>query len=146
MIIGIPNVGKSALLNTLRSHNLGFGKACQEGDRPGVTIRVQNRVRIWDRPAIYVLDTPGIMDPWANDIDSAMKLAICDTILESATKPFFVADYLLYHLNKHSQFGYIDALKLDQPSNEIKTVLLQVCRQMDLKRKVYVGSDRSERW
>jgi ribosome biogenesis GTPase A len=97
MVVGVPNVGKSSLLNSLRGNNLGFKKAAKEGlplifknkndlkfkgARPGVTIRVQNRVRIWDKPAIYILDTPGILDPYFDDVDSAMKLAACNLILE----------------------------------------------------------------
>uniref|UniRef100_A0A914HSX2 G domain-containing protein n=1 Tax=Globodera rostochiensis TaxID=31243 RepID=A0A914HSX2_GLORO len=64
MVVGIPNTGKSSLINALRNVNLDFGKACQEGARPGVTTRVQNRVRILDRPLTYLLDTPGVLNPW----------------------------------------------------------------------------------
>ncbi|CAK5105867.1 unnamed protein product [Meloidogyne enterolobii] len=47
MVIGIPNVGKSSLINAFRKNNLGYEKAHAEGPFPGVTTRVQNRVRIW---------------------------------------------------------------------------------------------------
>ena len=70
------------------------------GARPGVTVRVQNRVRVHDKPPIYVLDTPGILDPTTRDIHDHMRLALCDLILESSTKPFYVADYLLFWLNR----------------------------------------------
>ncbi|RCN24253.1 hypothetical protein ANCCAN_30055, partial [Ancylostoma caninum] len=64
MVVGIPNVGKSSLINTWRSHNMGTKKsAVVEGARPGVTVRVQNRVRVLDKPPIYVLDTPGVLSP-----------------------------------------------------------------------------------
>jgi len=33
-------------------------------------------------------------------IDEAMKLSICNLILESQTSPYYVADYLLYYMNK----------------------------------------------
>ncbi|KAL3091731.1 hypothetical protein niasHS_005822 [Heterodera schachtii] len=64
MVVGIPNTGKSSLINALRNVNLDFGKAVKEGARPGVTIRVQNRVRILDRPPTYLMDTPGVLNPW----------------------------------------------------------------------------------
>ncbi|KAJ1362214.1 hypothetical protein KIN20_021689 [Parelaphostrongylus tenuis] len=50
MVVGIPNVGKSSLINSWRSHNLGMKRsAVMEGARPGVTVRVQNRVRVLDK-------------------------------------------------------------------------------------------------
>lgn len=70
------------------------------GSRPGVTVRVQNRVRILDQPLIYIVDTPGVLNPLARDTDGAMKLALCNLILESATQVHYVADYLLYWLNR----------------------------------------------
>ena len=74
MVTGIPNVGKSSLINSLRTNNLGKEqKAVLEGARPGVTVsvfiiacfaiikvsfalqtRLQNRVRILDKPPIYM--------------------------------------------------------------------------------------------
>ncbi|VDN24089.1 unnamed protein product, partial [Gongylonema pulchrum] len=55
MVVGIPNVGKSSLINSLRLANLGNRqKAVQEGARPGVTTRVQTRVRILDQPPVYI--------------------------------------------------------------------------------------------
>ncbi|KAH7728903.1 Protein Y67D2.4 a [Aphelenchoides avenae] len=103
MVVGVPNVGKSSLINALRARNLGperSNNAVEEGARPGVTVRVQNRVRVHDKPPIYVLDTPGILDPTTRDIHDHMRLALCDLILESSTKPFYVADYLLFWLNR----------------------------------------------
>ena len=101
MVVGIPNVGKSSVINALRGHNLGKkNEATLEGNRPGVTVRVQNRIRILDKPPIYILDTPGVLSPSSRNVEDTMKLAICDLILESATKPDYVADYLLYWLNK----------------------------------------------
>ncbi|PIO68643.1 hypothetical protein TELCIR_09557 [Teladorsagia circumcincta] len=98
MVVGIPNVGKSSLINTWRSHNMGTKQsAVTEGARPGVTVRVQNRVRVLDKPPVYVLDTPGVLSPSTRNV---MKLALCDLILESATNPHYVADYLLYWLNR----------------------------------------------
>lgn len=70
------------------------------GSRPGVTTRVQNRVRILDNPKIYIVDTPGVLNPNARSIEEAMKLALCNLILESATQVTYVADYLLFWMNK----------------------------------------------
>uniref|UniRef100_A0A914HS80 Uncharacterized protein n=1 Tax=Globodera rostochiensis TaxID=31243 RepID=A0A914HS80_GLORO len=66
-----------------------------------------------------------------------MKLAICNLVLESTTKPNFVADYLLYFMNKFGDFSYVDFLKMDAPSNDIKRVLLAVSKLQNITTKVY---------
>lgn len=137
MVVGIPNVGKSSLINSLRKNNLGFEKAVVEGPYPGVTTRVHNRIRIWDRPPIYILDTPGILNPWIHNVDEAMKLALCNLILESTTKPYYVADYLLYFMNKYKDFSYLELLKVDAPNDDIKQVLIELCRNNNLKTIAY---------
>lgn len=81
MIVGIPNVGKSALINKIA------GKAAAvTGDRPGVT-RNKQWVRI--NPEIQLLDTPGILWPKFDDPQTGMNLAftgaIRDEIIDIAT-------------------------------------------------------------
>ena len=64
LIIGIPNVGKSSIINLVRSGNLRVkGRALRVGNKPGVTRALETRVRVSDEPLIYLLDTPGIMMP-----------------------------------------------------------------------------------
>lgn len=148
MVVGIPNVGKSSLINSMRKTNLGLKPtAVEEGARPGVTVRVQNRVRISDKPPIYVLDTPGVLAPHALQLEETMKLSLCNLILESATSPRYVADYLLYWLNKTGDFSYVDYLNLERPCDDIKAVLTNTCKANDFRRKCVIpGEGATERW
>jgi ribosome biogenesis GTPase A len=72
VVIGFPNVGKSALINRLLKK-----RAVESANRPGVT-RQLRWIRISDQ--IELLDTPGILPPLLDDQDAALKLAICDDI------------------------------------------------------------------
>lgn len=72
MILGIPNVGKSTLINTLAKR-----KATTVGDRPGVT-KNQTWIKITEN--LYLLDTPGILWPKFEDQLVGIKLAMCGSI------------------------------------------------------------------
>jgi len=82
MIIGVPNVGKSSLINILRSKNMRKGRALKVGPSAGVTKCVHEKMRIADNPPLYLFDTPGILTPRITDTETAMKLALCGMFVE----------------------------------------------------------------
>lgn len=59
MIMGVPNVGKSSLINMLRSNNIGIKHALPTGAIAGITRSVMTKIRINNDPLIYMFDTPG---------------------------------------------------------------------------------------
>jgi ribosome biogenesis GTPase A len=72
MILGIPNVGKSSLINRL----LGSATA-RTGDKPGVT-RGQQWLKIGRN--LELLDTPGVLWPKLEDQEAAFRLAVTGAI------------------------------------------------------------------
>lgn len=82
MCIGIPNVGKSSLINAMRNVVLKKKSAALTGNKPGVTKTVMERIKIADVPPIYLLDTPGVFPPEVPDFETGMKLGLCHTILD----------------------------------------------------------------
>ncbi|MCU0524317.1 MAG: ribosome biogenesis GTPase YlqF [Elainella sp. Prado103] len=76
VVIGFPNVGKSALINRLLKK-----KIVESARRPGVT-RALRWVRISDQ--LELLDAPGVLPSKLTDQAAALKLAICDDIGEAA--------------------------------------------------------------
>ena len=90
MIVGIPNVGKSTLINKF------VGKAMTKtGDKAGVT-RGKQWVRV--KKDFELLDTPGILWPKFEDQSVGLKLAFTgamnDDILDSVTLSYNLIDYL----------------------------------------------------
>lgn len=72
MIVGVPNVGKSSLINKLTGR-----KSTQTGDKPGVT-KGKQWVRL--KGNLELLDTPGILWPKFEDEEVALKLAFSRAI------------------------------------------------------------------
>ncbi|MDO4746126.1 MAG: ribosome biogenesis GTPase YlqF [Bacillota bacterium] len=72
MIVGVPNVGKSSLINRMTGK-----KSAQTGDRPGVT-----RGKQWLKLSnnMQLLDTPGILWPKFEDPKAGLDLAFCGSI------------------------------------------------------------------
>lgn len=91
MIIGIPNVGKSTLINSLAGRTIA-----KTGNEPAVT---KNQQRIKLEHGITLIDTPGMMWPKIEHENSGYRLAATGAIKETATDntdvAFATAEYLL---------------------------------------------------
>lgn len=72
MIVGVPNVGKSSIINKLTGR-----KSAVTGDKPGVT-KGKQWVRL--KGNLELLDTPGILWPKFEDQEVALNLAFCRSI------------------------------------------------------------------
>lgn len=92
MVVGMPNVGKSSIINKLtRSSKTKIGA------KAGVT-RQQQWVRV--NPKLELLDTPGIIPMKQEDQIRAQKLAFVNSVSENAYENEAVARELLEILNK----------------------------------------------
>jgi len=90
MIMGIPNVGKSTIINGLSGR-----KIAKVGNEPAVTQRQQ---RIDLAGGVVLFDTPGILWPKIENTHSSFRLAISgaikDTVLNYDEIAFYLVDYL----------------------------------------------------
>jgi ribosome biogenesis GTPase A len=99
LIIGVPNSGKSTLINRLVGK-----KATNVGDRPGIT-RHLNWIRISD--SLELLDTPGILWPKLDNENIALNLAAMSAIKEELIPIDDVSMHILKVMAKY----YPDNLK-----------------------------------
>ena len=90
MIVGIPNVGKSTLINHLYGRNIS-----QVGDRPGVT-RSNQWVKV--SPYLELLDTPGLLWPRLEDQSAARKLCYIGSIKDDVIDVYDLTIHLLQDL------------------------------------------------
>ena len=93
MIVGIPNVGKSTLINRLAKKNLA-----KTGNMPGVT-KAQQWIKVGKE--IELLDTPGILWPKFEDQEIGYKLALTGAIKDAIMNMEDLAVYGLNFLSIH---------------------------------------------
>lgn len=93
MIIGIPNVGKSTLINRLANK-----KAAKTGDRPGIT-----KQQLWIKIGkdFELLDTPGILWPKFEDQTVGYRLAAIGTIKDQVLSLQDIVVFAIRYMQEH---------------------------------------------
>jgi ribosome biogenesis GTPase A len=92
MVVGVPNVGKSTLINRLVNK-----KAVNVGNKPGVTKTI-SWIRI--NKDLELLDTPGILWPKLDNQKNAHNLAVLSSIKEEILDPEQLTSYIIEVLYK----------------------------------------------
>lgn len=119
LIVGIPNVGKSTLINRLVNK-----KVVVTGNKPGVT-KTLSWIRINDK--IELLDSPGILWPKLDDYDASYNLASLTAIKEEILPIDKVVIYILKKLNDYypnilKERYKIDKVDFDEITNTLDEI------------------------
>lgn len=121
MVIGVPNCGKSTLINSLTAK-----KRTVTGNRPGVT-RGQQWVSI-DK-YVDLLDTPGTLFPDFSDQNKAVALAIAGSIKDDLVDPTELAFEILRFLKKDYPERLIDKYNLTEIPDDDSQLLDAVAKR-----------------
>lgn len=111
-LVGVPNTGKSSLINILRGKHV-----TQTGQKPGITrhkqmIRVTNRILAFDSPGVLPFDHP----------DTNLQAFLGAYPINNLDDPINTFDFFLNRIKKHYTKGFVERYSLqsiDQPNDII---------------------------
>ncbi|XP_067649449.1 mitochondrial ribosome-associated GTPase 1-like [Haliotis asinina] len=127
MVIGVPNVGKSTFINTVRWANIKRkGRAAAVGSEAGITKSVASKIKVNAAPPVYIIDTPGIFTPQIPDVETGMRLALCACLPDCLVEEETIADYLLFRMNKMRNFAYTEVFEIPKATDNILDVLAHI--------------------
>jgi ribosome biogenesis GTPase A len=129
MIVGIPNAGKSTLINRLHGKNIA-----KTGNRPGVT-KSQQWIKVGNE--LELLDTPGILWPKFEDQEVGLKLAVTGAIKDTILNLDDVAVYALKYLEN----SYPDRVKERFKLEEIPEDVVELFDKIGLSRGLKQGRE-----
>lgn len=136
LVLGIPNVGKSTLINRLAREN-----RASVANRPGHT-RGQQYIKIDDELAL--IDTPGVLAPNYEDKEVTMHLALIGTIPSEILPTNEMADYLLTYL-KREYFVLLKArYSISSPFLSNYEILLEIAKLRHFVGEEYERIERAE--
>ena len=135
MIVGVPNCGKSTLINNL------VGKArAVTGDKPGVTRNI-HRVRL--NPSLEIMDTPGTLWPSFTDQTVGYKLALLGSVKDDVVDLY---DLCIFFIREYAKFGVFSKYQVDVQDKTPREILENIAKKRGcIERGGDIDYDRIEK-
>lgn len=118
MVVGIPNVGKSTLINQISGR-----KGAKAENRPGVT---RGKQWVTVDSGLLLLDTPGILWPKFEDREVGMMLAFTGAVKEGIIDLEELACHLMELLHRYYPQALLDRYKIEAPAGTRGWELLEM--------------------
>ena len=135
MVIGVPNVGKSTLINRIVGRNIAG-----IGNKPGITKKLST-IRI--NEYMDLVDTPGILWPKFEDQNVALNLASATIIKEEILNVEDVAIHLLKFLSKYYRNILIDEFGIPYyKDDEVEELFTKISKKKNIPIKDEVDYER----
>ena len=142
MLIGLPNMGKSSIINALRRQteeevyrttrddahlkSIVRTKDARVTKLPGTTTRIDKFI-ISAKPKIYCMDSPGVTFLKDNhDPERNLRLAALGVIPDHVAGEMYIADYILWRLNRARKFEYVDVFELPGPLDSSQHLMTHI--------------------
>lgn len=137
LVAGVPNTGKSTIINAMRSVSKSSGSGPGTASIPGYTKQFA-AFRVVQNPPVFVMDSPGVLVPSfeMNDSHSGLKLALCGAVKQEVVDADILSDFLLYTLNTKGISKYTKFMKVPEESDDILHVLTEI--------EAYISGRRSK--
>lgn len=132
MIMGIPNVGKSTLMNALLNR-----RVAKVGDEPAVT---KNQQRFEIDPTMYIIDTPGMMWPKIEFESDGFMLAAShaigrNAVIDEDVATFLANNLLIKYPDLLNSRYKLDAMKLDVNEMDGVDLLEAIAKRRSYKQR-----------
>ncbi|MBR3121600.1 ribosome biogenesis GTPase YlqF [Oceanobacillus profundus] len=121
MIVGIPNVGKSTLINRLANK-----KIAKTGDRPGIT---KQQLWIKVKKDFELLDTPGILWPKFEEEAVGYRLAAIGTIKDQLLSLQDITAFVINYMQVHYPVQLEDRYEIDRNMNDMLEIFNAIGKQ-----------------
>ncbi len=120
MIVGLPNTGKSTIINQLANKN-----ATKVADKPGQT-QIQQWISVDDH--IELLDTPGVMPPMIEREEHGLWLSAIHAIPDDIAGEETVAVFIVKHLLARKSQEFLERFKLESFDISIDDALIGIAK------------------
>lgn len=120
IIIGLPNTGKSTIINILSNRN-----ASKVADKPG-----QTHKELWVKASgvLDILDTPGVMPPIMDSRKQALQLSALNAVSERVMDTEDTACFIIEHLLKNNKEQLKEHFKIENLTNDLVETLNQIAQ------------------
>ena len=125
MIIGIPNAGKSTLMNRLAGKKIAV-----VGNKPGVT---KGQQWLKTNKDLEILDTPGILWPKFEDEEVALKLALTGAIKDQLLPMDEVTIFGLYYFKEHYPAVLQERFKQMDLEQEAPEIIMEMTQKLGFR-------------